>query len=107
MCPCVLKGHLSIVCQDVPGSSIVDRHRDESLPIKTASSIVDASKEDGKEDGQIVSLTIEFLFEERDGFVVEFGGRRSRVTEFRQPLQVQSHLEMPGILVQLGHTQHT
>ena len=37
--------------------------------------------------------------------------RRSRtgffVTEFRQPLQVQSHLEMPRILVQLGHTQHT
>ena len=29
------------------------------------------------------------------------------VTEFRQPLQVQSHLEMPRILVQLGHTQCT
>ena len=29
------------------------------------------------------------------------------VTEFRQPLQVQSHLEIPGILVQLGHTQRT
>ena len=29
------------------------------------------------------------------------------MTEFRQPLQVQSHLEMPGILVQLGHTQRT
>ena len=32
---------------------------------------------------------------------------RRLVTEFRQPLQVQSHLEMPGILVQLGHIQHT
>ena len=31
----------------------------------------------------------------------------SPMTEFRQPLQVQSHLEMPRILVQLGHTQHT
>ena len=31
----------------------------------------------------------------------------TRVTEFRQPLQVQSHLEMPGILVQLGHIQRT
>ena len=31
----------------------------------------------------------------------------SCLTEFRQPLQVQSHLEMPRILVQLGHTQHT
>ena len=29
------------------------------------------------------------------------------LTEFCQPLQVQSHLEMPGILVQLGHTQRT
>ena len=29
------------------------------------------------------------------------------VTEFRRPLQVQSHLEMPGILVQLGHIQRT
>ena len=29
------------------------------------------------------------------------------MTEFRQPLQVQSHLEMQGILVQLGHIQRT
>ena len=29
------------------------------------------------------------------------------MTEFRQPLQVQSHLEMSGILVQLGHTRRT
>ena len=29
------------------------------------------------------------------------------LTEFRQPLQVMSHLEMPGILVQLGHIQRT
>ena len=29
------------------------------------------------------------------------------MTEFHQPLQVQSHLEMPGILVQLGHIQCT
>ena len=27
--------------------------------------------------------------------------------EFCQPIQVQSHLEMPGILVQLGHIQRT
>ena len=31
----------------------------------------------------------------------------THMTEFRQPLQVQSHLEMPGILVQLGHIQRT
>ena len=29
------------------------------------------------------------------------------VTDFRQPLQVKSHLEMPRILVQLGHIQRT
>ena len=29
------------------------------------------------------------------------------LTEFRQPLQVQSHLEIPRILVQLGHIQCT
>ena len=29
------------------------------------------------------------------------------ITEFRQPLQEQSHLEMPGILVHLGNTQRT
>ena len=30
-----------------------------------------------------------------------------QLTEFRQPIQVQSHLEMPGILVQLGRIQCT
>ena len=29
------------------------------------------------------------------------------LTEFRQPLQVQSHIEMPGNLVHLGCIQHT
>ena len=33
--------------------------------------------------------------------------QKSGLTEFRQPLQVQSHLEMPRILVQLGNTQRT
>ena len=36
-----------------------------------------------------------------------FSGQQQTMTEFRQPIQVQSHLEMPGILVQLGHIQHT
>ena len=31
----------------------------------------------------------------------------AQLTEFRQPLQVKIHLEMPGILVQLGHIQCT
>ena len=34
-------------------------------------------------------------------------GIEEGMTEFRQTLQVQSHLEMPRILVQLGHTQRT
>ena len=34
-------------------------------------------------------------------------GYCGELTEFRQPLQVQSHLEMPRILVQLGHIQRT
>ena len=52
--------------------------------------------------------------EERDAFWVSFvehcGDAMTHkllVTELRQPLQVQSHLEMPGILVHLGHIQHT
>ena len=32
---------------------------------------------------------------------------RYHMTEFRQPIQVQIHLEMPRILVQLGHIQRT
>ena len=32
---------------------------------------------------------------------------KSSLTEFLQPLQVQIQLKMPGILVQLGHIQHT
>ena len=34
-------------------------------------------------------------------------GPKKALTEFRQPLQVQSHLEVPRILVQLGHIQRT
>ena len=33
--------------------------------------------------------------------------KNSILTEFHQPLQVQIHLEMPAILVQLGHIQCT
>ena len=35
------------------------------------------------------------------------GLQYDNVIEFRQPIQVQSHLEMQGILVQLGHIQRT
>ena len=39
--------------------------------------------------------------------LTEIRPSRRGVTEFRQPLQVQSHLEMSRILVQLGHIQRT
>ena len=39
--------------------------------------------------------------------IQDFVGHCISMTEFRQPLQVQSHLEMPRILVQLGHIQRT
>ena len=39
--------------------------------------------------------------------LIKDGLAYATLTEFRQPLQVQSHLEMPRILVQLGHTQRT
>ena len=42
-----------------------------------------------------------------EGNINGVGGIGEVLTEFRQPLQVQRHLEMPGILVQLGHIQCT
>ena len=53
--------------------------------------------------GQVVDLYSLFhgLFEHAD----QWDGLP--LTEFRQPLEVQSHLEMPRILVQLAHIQRT
>ena len=48
-----------------------------------------------------IKISIFFNSDQRN----EFSG--VDLTEFRQPLQVQSHLEMSGILVQLGHIQRT
>ena len=45
--------------------------------------------------------------EQEQDKVLGVNGKTIKLTEFRQPLQVQSHLEMPGILVQLGHIQRT
>ena len=89
MGPCVLKGHLSVVSQDVPGGSIIDRHRDETLPIKPTSSVADACKE----DGQVVCLTIEFLFKGRDGLVVQFSRHRSSAGVEEQYLQFWATLD--------------
>ena len=75
MCPWVLKRHLSVVGQDVPGGSIIDWYRDQALSIETASSITDAYQE----DGQVVRFPIEFLFVGRDCLVVQFGCHRSGI----------------------------
>ena len=47
------------------------------------------------------------LMADRTPTAIESCRNELLLTEFRQPLQVQSHLEMPGILVQLGHIQRT
>ena len=73
-----------------------------------------------KEDRKMVTCDIpgafmqvninEQLFLKFDGDLVELliqVDPTYQLTEFRQPLQVKSHLEMPGILVQLGHIQRT
>ena len=54
-----------------------------------------------QDNSSVHSVEIEFL-PESEGQL-----DHTKLTEFRQPLQVQSHLEMPRILVQLGHTQRT
>ena len=43
----------------------------------------------------------------QDAYGANTSNTQYNLTEFRQPPQVQSHLEMPGILVQLGHIQRT
>ena len=60
----------------------------------------------GRKTGNVIDIDfevidiLEYMF--RD-FLSNVWG----LTEFRQPIQVQSHLEMPGILVQLGRIQCT
>ena len=53
------------------------------------------------------TLNLAILFSTSPDAVKLLQQTPSSLTEFRQPLQVQSHLEMPRILVQLGHTQRT
>ena len=59
MCPCVFDGNLPVVSEEVPCHSIVDWYSDEMMPIEMVSSIVNARKE----YSQIVSFSIELLFE--------------------------------------------
>ena len=65
-------------------------------------------------DGYVMPLTcrgglmfLSILGKPTDKGLERYPAVHRTVTEFRQPLQVQSHLEMPGILVQLGHIQRT
>ena len=62
-----------------------------------------------KELTQFVTVDLGFTINPYDPCVANktIDGKQCTMTEFRQPLQVQSHLEVPGILVQLGHIQRT
>ena len=71
MSPRVLNGDLAIVSEQVPGRPVVDRHGDEPVPIESAGSISHA----GKEDGQVIGLSIKLRVKWRYGFVVQFGSR--------------------------------
>ena len=59
-----------------------------------------------QEDQRIVLSCLGFLADP-NLYLLSTICKYRRLTEFRQPLQVQSHLEMPRILVQLGHIQRT
>ena len=85
--------------------AILDKYKKVTNPPKGYHRIkvhlVFAVKFDGRHKARLVTdghLTPEPIENIYSGVVL---------TEFRQPIQVQSHLEMPGILVQLGHIQRT
>ena len=69
----------------------------------------DASEtmEDEEEEEVATSPPNEVNVEDQPSTMDASADDPSEVTELPQPLQVQSHLEMPGILVQLGHIQRT
>ena len=62
---------------------------------------------DSRANGGMACSDTRVLSVTPQAFVDITGVGGEMLTEFRQPLQVQSHLEMPGILVQLGHIQRT
>ena len=75
MGPGVLQGDLAIVSEQIPGCPVVDRHCDEPVPIESAGSIAHT----GKEDGQVIGLSVKLRFQWRYGFVVQFGSRAASV----------------------------
>ena len=80
--------------------------------IPTVIATIDAlSKSDSIQNLKITDLSGHLLFDSTYpallAGVEDNDDDDTSLTEFRQPIQVQSHLEMPGILVQLGHIQHT
>ena len=62
---------------------------------------------DSRANGGMACSDTRVLSVTPQAFVDITGVGGEMLTEFRQTLQVQSHLEMPGILVQLGHIQRT
>ena len=71
MCPGVVQRHLPVVGEQVPCRAVVDGDGDEAVPVEAPSSVAHA----GEKDSQVVGLSIEFVIERGDGFVVELGGR--------------------------------
>ena len=80
----------------------IDDHELTGLNVVTAAALLDTQK------GPIIGVFHEYAHLGK-GRSIHAAGQMEwfNLTEFRQPLQVQSHLEMPGILVQLGHIQRT
>ena len=88
----------------------IKKKRDGSIhlsqPQLIDSIIQDLHLQPGSNSKPTPSVTSTLLHKDTDGpdMQPEF---HYRMTEFRQPLQVQSHIEVPRILVQLGHIQRT
>ena len=97
----------------------IDNHEVTGLDVVTAATLLNTSQ------GKVIGIFNEYAYLGKGSSIhssgqlewfkttvdeksVKVGGTQLiTMTEFRQPLQVQSHLEMPGILVQVGDTQRT
>ena len=75
MCPCILDGYLSIVCEKVLCGSIIDWYGDELMQIKMTSSVANTCEE----HRQIIGFPVKLLLERGDSVVIQFGGCCSSV----------------------------
>ena len=102
-------------CGTIKGRGCADRRKQRAYITKKQLTSPTISTEamfltavvDAWENRKVAVLDIPSAFMQVDIDKLVHVHFHGEMTEFRQPLQVQSHLEMPGILVQLGHIQHT